>query len=105
MLVIRKNLSMCLFCSIFAVIIIGWSSSAWADLVPDLRGTWNGSGTETAANCSDPDDNGVSMGNGSLVINSQTGANFSGTVTIAAAGGGLCGNHRLLRDSGSGWFV
>jgi hypothetical protein len=54
-------------------------------IVPDLRGTYSGSGSATQSGCTAPIDNGVFPFTGSFAIPTQTGATFTGTGTFATA--------------------
>jgi hypothetical protein len=52
------------------------------DVVPDVRGTYTGSGSATQSGCTDPIDNGVFPFRGSFNIPTQTRQTFSGTGTF-----------------------
>ncbi len=50
--------------------------------LPDIRGTYQGSGGLTQTNCQDPTENGTFLFSSTVSITSQTGAAFSGTGTL-----------------------
>ena len=53
--------------------------------VPDVRGTYVGSGSATQSGCTDPIDNGVFPFAGSFSIPTQSGPTFSGNGTFVTA--------------------
>ncbi len=57
--------------------------------LPDIRGTYQGSGSETLTNCQDSSENGTYGFTGSVSITNQTGATFSGTAIWTATVGGF----------------
>jgi hypothetical protein len=56
---------------------------------PDLRGTYNGTGSLTQSSCQNPLNNGTFGFFASLNIPSQTGATFSGTATLTTVISGI----------------
>jgi hypothetical protein len=55
--------------------------------VPDIRGTYTGSGSATNSGCTNPIDNGVFPFTVTLNIPTQTGATFNGTGTVSGDDG------------------
>ena len=53
-------------------------------VVPDIRGTYTGSGSATNSGCTNPIDNGTFRFTGSITIPTQSGATFNGTGTVTA---------------------
>lgn len=51
-------------------------------VIPDILGTYVGSGTETTMNCQDPADNGTFPVSGSFSISDQVGGTFIGSATL-----------------------
>jgi hypothetical protein len=56
---------------------------------PDIRGTYNGSGSLTQSSCQQPQNNGTFGFSASVNIPSQTGATFSGTATLTTIVSGI----------------
>ena len=56
---------------------------------PDIRGTYNGSGSLTQSNCQDPLNNGTFGFSASVSIPNQTGGTFSGTATLTTVVSGI----------------
>ena len=65
------------------------STSVAVRTPPDIRGTYNGTGSLTQSSCQQPQNNGTFGFSASVNIPSQTGATFSGTATLTTVISGI----------------
>jgi hypothetical protein len=64
----------------------GQSAALCPSTIPDIRGTYSGTLTETITGCSDPLDNGTASGTLRVTISSQSGGTFSGSAVLTVGG-------------------